>query len=160
MFWPGLTIQFYLLDSNGLKGIRVNPPFKLSRKDARKQQRVEQKQRKAQFFSAAPSSRKRSAEDEHADSPKRKKARAGSAIVPEPFSSSQPLAKPKKKTASADSVAPPNLSSKISNRPARSQREKDEDAYITYLESKLGCKPGKKFKGTGSDGLDGPEQFI
>jgi nucleolar MIF4G domain-containing protein 1 len=150
----------------------------LSRKEARKQDRVGRKQRKAEFFSAVPTSTKRHAQDEHADSPKRKKAKLEPAVLSTndsrtssinkhnpPANSSRPIplareAKAKKlkpstqpKTALEKLVRGSNLILKSS---PRSQKEKDEDAYIAYLESKLGYAEGsKRKKGSEDDGLDG-----
>jgi hypothetical protein len=42
--------------------------------------------------------------------------------------------------------------------PGKSQRDKDEDAYIAYLESKLGYKPGHK--SSVDDGLDGAQSLT
>jgi len=47
--------------------------------------------------------------------------------------------------------------SKADPKPKRTQKEKEEDAYIEYLESKLGYKKGKSIKY--DDGLDGMSTF-
>ncbi|KAI5833140.1 hypothetical protein K523DRAFT_233623 [Schizophyllum commune Tattone D] len=58
---------------------------KLSRKEARKQEREGRKQRKAQYFSAAHTAnpvKRRAEEYDHVDSPKRKKAKTESGTAP------------------------------------------------------------------------------
>ncbi|KZP07668.1 hypothetical protein FIBSPDRAFT_901863 [Athelia psychrophila] len=71
-----------------------------SRKDARKQDREDKKKRKAEFFSAPPKANpaKRAAPVEHAESPKRKKAKL-SAPHPAPASAPTELKPALKKTA-------------------------------------------------------------
>ncbi|KAF7312428.1 MIF4G/MA4-domain-containing protein [Mycena indigotica] len=109
-------------------------------KQQRKQERQGAKQRKAQFFSAASQqaqtapkqqqsatkSKRPSDDAEHADSPPKKKAR----VEPE-----HPV--------------PVVASSHV----PKSQKEKEEDAYIAYLEGKLGYDKKKKGKKE-DDGLD------
>ncbi|KAI4520132.1 hypothetical protein K525DRAFT_204430 [Schizophyllum commune Loenen D] len=150
---------------------------KLSRKEARKQEREGRKQRKAQYFSAAhaANSVKRRAEDDHVDSPKRKKAKTDSGAAPP-----TPAARARKKDGDATSAkgkvtsekkttpAPDKkvkekkakdpkkpsalaklageTSKKSSKVTPRSRVEADEDNYIAYLESKLGLKGDKKKK--------------
>ncbi|TRM64275.1 hypothetical protein BD626DRAFT_400795 [Schizophyllum amplum] len=142
---------------------------KLSRKEARKQERDGRKQRKSQYFSTGHAQPvKRVAEEEHGDSPKRKRAKTDSAPPPPPSTLPQPPSKTeKRKSETKDKVKdkkPTALaklageSSKKSSKIApRSRVEADEDNYIAYLESKLGLKQkGKgKSKPEDDDGLDG-----
>ncbi|KAJ6508008.1 hypothetical protein C8R47DRAFT_1036862 [Mycena vitilis] len=139
---------------------------KPSRKELRKQERTGLKQRKAEFFSA-PQTGKRVADEEHTDSPQRKKAKLTTAVkqptvpvtVPskptpatttraEPVKPTKP-AKPKKtaleKLVGRSDPAPTSLG-------PRSRKDKEEDAYIAYLESKLGYS--KKKNKREDDGLD------
>jgi nucleolar MIF4G domain-containing protein 1 len=140
----------------------------LSRKETRKQGRIGQKQRKAEFFSATPSSNKHRAQDDHVESPKRKKAKLESATiltgdyfpsikqVNSPGKSSQSTLAVSTKLPTKPTSKPANGSSLIPKSLPPSQKEKDEDAYIAYLESKLGYGPGsKKKKKSEDDGLDG-----
>ncbi|GJE88610.1 MIF4G and MA3 domain-containing protein [Phanerochaete sordida] len=119
---------------------------------------------------------KRQADREHADSPKRKKVKFAvedkSASKPAtkenatPGSSKDAKSKPKKKepTALEKLAARTDPSSSkfgtgVPVRRAASKQEKDEDAYIQYLESKLGWSKGgsrtnRYGKGLEDDGLD------
>ena len=150
---------------------------KLSRKEARKQEREGRKQRKAQYFSSAHTANpvKRRAEDDHVDSPKRKKAKTESGAAPpvpaaklgkhggnatspkekvisDKKSTTAPDRKVKEKKAkdpkkpSALAKLAGETSKKASKVTPRSRVEADEDNYIAYLESKLGLKGGKKKK--------------
>ncbi|KAJ6513111.1 hypothetical protein C8R45DRAFT_857463 [Mycena sanguinolenta] len=145
---------------------------KPSRKELRKQERTGLKQRKAEFFSA---SYKRTAEQEHADSPQRKKVKlTPREAVSQPTQSIQtpPIPvpvddltapepakppKPDKTTSKPKTTALEKLARRSNPAPAsllpRSQKEKEEDAYIAYLEAKLGYGGGKKKKKE-NDGLD------
>ena len=116
---------------------------------------------------------KRQADREHAESPKRKKVKFAAEDKPAAKPSAKENAsaqtstrkpKPKEPTALEKLAARTDPSSAFSNAPsirrARSKQEKDEDAYIAYLESKLGWSKGgsrtKKYgKGLEDDGLDG-----
>ena len=142
----------------------------VSRKEARKLERLERKKRKADFFSAPQKALKRCADDEHAESPKRKKAR----VVDLPKASitecgptgilKPPLSDPdKSKSKRPQKVIPrkhaptPSLSLDISGTQGRTQKEQDEDGYIAYLESKLGYNRTDKMtrRALVDDGLDG-----
>lgn len=158
----------------------------VSRKEARKQVRETRKQRKAEYFSATPSVKvqshgKRRAEVDHADSPRRKKTKLEStqepAARPTPPSASQKSGRDLTKTSSAkisktktplEKLAERTVAPKVSKRTAkpaldailRTPQEEEEDAYIAYLERKLGwVKGGKRTtrygKGEDEDGLDG-----
>ncbi|KZV73019.1 hypothetical protein PENSPDRAFT_649267 [Peniophora sp. CONT] len=147
---------------------------KLSRKEARKQDRAEKKQRKALHFTSnaytdPPPGAKRPADSnhEHPDSPVRKKARRSEDETRRP-SDVQPATNPKgtvaNAKASADVTAKKRQQSalqKLADRTAsmpmpRTQAERDEDAYIARLEAQLGM--GKRSKKGGGDfeddGLD------
>lgn len=139
-----------------------------SRKESRKQLRAERKHRKAEFFSnhnlkrpAAPA----------ADSPPKKKVKFSVDVPQKPASFPKASTSKSKNKVSFESngrdqaKAPPKatalekLGSKQSKSlslttPIRTQQEKKEDAYIAYLEAKLGYSKGKKAKRL-DDGLDG-----
>ncbi|KAI5892846.1 uncharacterized protein SCHCODRAFT_02501775 [Schizophyllum commune H4-8] len=159
---------------------------KLSRKEARKQEREGRKQKKAQYFSNAHNVNavKRRAEDDHLDSPRRKRVKTESGAAPpapaarvrqqdaDATSSKEKAStdtkttitdkKPKEKKAkdfrkpSALAKLAGETSKKSSKATPRSRVEADEDNYIAYLESKLGLKGGKKKKSNPEedDGLD------
>jgi len=146
-----------------------------SRKDARKQDRVDRKKRKADFFAAAASNSsysKRSAEAEHTESPKRKKIKI---TEPEIMSVNQLQVDTKRNKTSVSKPPPRQLDLKTTSKPkskpqtalgklvlrrdmgplapsSRSQREREDDTYIAYLEGKL--KKSKK-GAEDDDGLDG-----
>ncbi|KAJ7285115.1 hypothetical protein C8J57DRAFT_1290481 [Mycena rebaudengoi] len=124
---------------------------KVSRKESRKQERSGRKQRKAEFFSAPQNTAKREAEEEHADSPQRKKVKlATEPAGPQPAAPVKAAVNPELKR---KLVRRPDPSS--STLPPRSQKDKEEDAYMAYLESKLGyTKGGKQTKPREDDGLD------
>ncbi|KAF7970077.1 hypothetical protein HWV62_25056 [Athelia sp. TMB] len=139
----------------------------LSRKDARKQDREDKKKRKADFFSAPPKANlvKRPAPTEHTESPQRKKTKLSGAEPIRPPAPALPTqVKPalKKTLTSVTSAKPPKPRTALEKlasrsdapslpRSSRSQKEREEDAYIAYLESKLGR--GKK-TAEDDDGLD------
>ncbi|KAF8825185.1 hypothetical protein HHX47_DHR7000549 [Lentinula edodes] len=140
---------------------------KPSRKESRKQLRTERKHRKAEFFSnhnlkrpAAPA----------ADSPPKKKVKFNvddpqkSASLPKAYTSKLKNKVSLESNGTDDAKAAPKatalerLGSKQSKSlslttPIRTQQEKKEDAYIAYLEAKLGYSKGKKAKRL-DDGLD------
>jgi nucleolar MIF4G domain-containing protein 1 len=105
---------------------------------------------------------KRVAAPEPAPSPPRKKARLSDPTPPKATT-----ARPSEPKSTKSVARPPKTAlAKLAERPQkaapppRSDREKQEDAYIAYLEGKLGWKKGKeKTKSYGSgldeDGLDG-----
>ncbi|KAK7033227.1 MIF4G/MA4-domain-containing protein [Favolaschia claudopus] len=158
-----------------------------SRKELRKQERAGAKQRKAEFFSASlHSNSKRVAEEEHAESPQRKKVRlsnsetaskpvpsaqvdsqptkriAGDSSRAKPVNAEQPNSKPAEPKPKPKQSALEKLATRVDPTPAfagpRSRQEKEEDAYIAYLEGKLGYA-GRKNKKREDDGLDGlPEE--
>ncbi|KAJ3878247.1 hypothetical protein F5051DRAFT_488805 [Lentinula edodes] len=141
---------------------------KPSRKESRKQLRAERKHRKAEFFSnhnlkrpAAPA----------ADSPPKKKVKFSVDVPQKPASLPKASTSKLKNKVSLESngrdeakaapkaTALEKLGSKQSKSlslttPIRTQQEKKEDAYIAYLEAKLGYSKGKKAKRL-DDGLDG-----
>lgn len=158
---------------------------RLSRKDARKQERQGRKQRKAVFFAGhgtqAIHGVKRDAEQEHPESPRRKKAKVahpGSSapktsgrdkdgrsaaladglgtkpkLEKKAISKPEKLAKPSNK-ASSKTRSTPSVSAMVHTR-----EEEKEDKYIAYLESKLGWRKGGRrtnnYGKGGDDGLDG-----
>ncbi|KAJ3536451.1 hypothetical protein NM688_g6834 [Phlebia brevispora] len=175
-----------------LEGSERAPVEKLSRKDARKQERNEKKQRKANFFAHTTTAGKRHAEEEHIDSPTRKKVKLSSEAQRSPPSvkvakniaaapsvahrektsvkghekhvskpSEASSSKPKRRTALqklAERTGVPSSHSAVLPK-GRTQVETEEDAYIAYLEKKLGwSKGGKRTKqygnGLDEDGLD------
>ncbi|KAI1797131.1 hypothetical protein LXA43DRAFT_397090 [Ganoderma leucocontextum] len=160
-----------------------HPP---SRKEARKQVRETRKQRKAEYFSGAPVNKlhnygKRQADADHADSPQRKRVKlestqeqvalptpADTVRQPKGDGTKTPSAKISKTNTPLEKLAERALAPKVSKRTAkpafdailRTPQEKEEDAYIAYLERKLGwVKGGKRTarygKAEDEDGLDG-----
>jgi nucleolar MIF4G domain-containing protein 1 len=144
----------------------------LSRKEARKQGRSEQKQKRAQFFST----RKRQAEDDELpESPQRKRARTNdmprggqnleTQAVSPPKGSQQkinehsPRAMPKKDSGAMEKRKEKNIRAIV---PPRSQAEEREEAYISLLEKKLGyTRTSRKKKNVlENDGLDGEYVFV
>ena len=154
--------------------------LQLSRKEARKQARDSRKQRKAEHFSASydygfTRSGKRSAEENHADSPQRKKAKLNApqskhAPVPHPAdtppkrSADGDVQRPKGKLGKsktalqrlAEKAEAPRAPSKLSLQAVlRTPQEEQEDAYIAYLERKLGwVKGGQRTARYGMDEED------
>lgn len=160
---------------------------RLSRKDARKQERQGRKQRKAVFFAGhgtqAIHGVKRDAEQEHPESPRRKKAKVAHPGSSAPKTSgrdkdghSAALAdglgtKPKlekKATSKPEKLAKPSnkASSKTRSTPSVSamvhtREEEKEDKYIAYLESKLGWrKGGRRTNNYGKGGDDGLDDLL
>lgn len=146
----------------------------LSRKDSRKLEREGKKQRKATYYSSTP--QQRHSEPTSAGSLQQQKSRPElkRPLPPsEDVSSSQPKTKKQKISSSSTSKSqatkqsgPSSSSIKhkikktIVSAPLRTQREREDDAYIAYLESKLGPSSkvkGKKkaTKGDDEDGLEG-----
>ncbi|KAG5646977.1 hypothetical protein DXG03_001700 [Asterophora parasitica] len=149
---------------------------KVSRKEARKEERLNRKRHKAEYFSSGAAHSKRPAEDDHdhAESPKRKKVKHDGALpsntvlsttvsafldtIPQKFS--KPAPPPAKalvpETKKKAPTALEKLASKSTAAPRNSDRRGDEeDAYISYLEAKLGyAKGGKKKTSAEDDGLD------
>ncbi|KAI0303784.1 hypothetical protein B0F90DRAFT_1709029, partial [Multifurca ochricompacta] len=112
---------------------------KVSRKEARKQDREEKKRRKAEYFSSTSTDAKRIATSPHPEvlEPPRPQV---SGLEPSKNLSGF-TSKHAKSTAT-----PQTASSLIVNRltlpnPPRSQQEEDEDRYIAFLEAKL--NPGR-----------------
>lgn len=190
--YSGPSLPQSILDeisrSEGSSSSWKNGRPKVSRKEARKQQRTERKQSKAQFFRPGTNGAKRRAEHDHEESPQQKKQKVTQA-------SSQPAAGPSR-TAGPNSnepkAGPSNPTSKKDTKPKRdatkvtaleklaarsestekkeprnlrrrvpqSQEEMDEDAYIARLEAKLGRKKGGKLsKEWEDDGLDGTPNY-
>lgn len=145
-----------------------------SRKEARRQGRTAQKQRKAEYFSHTPNTRKRPAEEPHTESPQRKKPRQSNPesapeakryVAPQqqkdkeapPINSAHSTSKssenPSKSPSKNSAVRKPSKSSSALK--PRPPREDPEDAYISYLEAQLGLsKGGKKKAKEDDDGLD------
>lgn len=166
---PGQRIDFFCWFEENSQGKRNGKTrHQLSRKDARKQDREDKKKRKADFFSAPPKANlvKRPAPTEHTESPQRKKTKLSGAEPTRPPAPALPTqVKPalKKTLTSVTSAKPPKPRTALEKlasrsdapslpRSSRSQKEREEDAYIAYLESKLGR--GKK-TAEDDDGLDG-----
>ena len=126
---------------------------RLSRKDDRKLGRLEGKQRKAQHnASKKRQQNKRSTQEEHKDTPVAKKLRVCAPSPGAEGSNSNGKGKTALRKLAGDSEGYPSL--------PRIREEDKEDAYIRYLEGKLGWKKdGTKTTTYGSglvdDGLDG-----
>ncbi|THV07360.1 hypothetical protein K435DRAFT_833689 [Dendrothele bispora CBS 962.96] len=134
----------------------------LSRKETRKQERVERKSRRVEYFARKP---KRPAENEPDLAPQRKKLKLESRTDVSQANANPTLNKPPKSTSSQSQVQPKKESSlkkqpskktaleKLMSHPKpKTKQERDEDKYIEYLESQLGHKKGKSVKY--NDGLD------
>ncbi|EPQ54380.1 hypothetical protein GLOTRDRAFT_130697 [Gloeophyllum trabeum ATCC 11539] len=130
----------------------------ISRKEARKQERQQRKQNRAQFF-LGQSSKRQAQGPEHEDVPAAKKVRFSPSDAPVDARKSRPAVDPvlkparkgkEKKDGNNDgrlsTTALERLASKT-DRNARSvprtPQEEQEDAYIAYLEQKLGWRKGK-----------------
>lgn len=142
---------------NGSGPKTKNLRHQISRKDARKQDRFNRKQRKAAFFASTqnPHYGKRVADTEHAESPKRKKvkvtepgpvqinklkvdSKGDKKPAPNPMPRQADLkatSKPKSKTALEKLVSRSDKMTATSF--SRSKQEREDDAYIAYLEGKL-----------------------
>ncbi|KAG6813952.1 hypothetical protein H0H92_005207 [Tricholoma furcatifolium] len=124
---------------------------KVSRKEARKQERQDRKKNKAEYFSAT-SHNKRRAEEDHIESPKRKKPKHDPSLPniptkPDSAVTIPPLVKKRTPLETLISKSAP------SQQPRRIADK--EDAYISYLEAKLGYTKGsKRKKPAEDDGLD------
>ncbi|KAG6896315.1 hypothetical protein C0992_009105 [Termitomyces sp. T32_za158] len=123
---------------------------KVSRREARKEQRQNRKKNKAEYFSG--NAHKRHAEqEEHHESPQRKKAKLVQPdVAPKHATKTTPEAKAiKVKDRPVEKVPKPVA-------PVLDPRRHEDDAYITYLEGKLGYTKGtKRKKPAEDDGLDG-----
>ncbi|KAI6123276.1 hypothetical protein EV401DRAFT_1288685 [Pisolithus croceorrhizus] len=147
-----------------------------SRRDARKQERLERKKRKADHFLTRTSSVKHDAEEDSVPLPKRRKTAhfaeheqvdhsgsKGSLVSPrranvQTGELSQPSEKPKEKKAkyqkSSLKVASKYQKHKIAPAVLKSREEEEDDACIAYYEAMLGYKEGRRKKSDGLDGLD------
>lgn len=159
-------------DRNGRKS-RFAPA---SRKDTRKQERLARKQNKAVFFSNSHTSnaRKRGAEEELVESPQRKKLKlhkSNTANIPKvakspPAQVVQDISPTTAPETAAATKGPALQSFKKKSSIVKLKpplNEDKEDAYIAYLESKLGMDKGGKKKGkkvAEEDGLDGTLQCF
>ncbi|KAJ7475957.1 hypothetical protein FB451DRAFT_1034114 [Mycena latifolia] len=137
-------------------------------KELRKQERTGKKQRKAEFFSVPG---KRAAEEEHGDSPQRKKIKLAPEAVSKEETPVKAPSKPPRLSGSSTSIleGPKAVKTVKKTKTAlekrvarsdptptslgpRSQKDKEEDAYMAYLESKLGYTKKKSLRE--DDGLD------
>jgi nucleolar MIF4G domain-containing protein 1 len=151
-----------------------------SRKDARKQERTDRKKRKADHFIHSAHSAKRKTEEEHVNSPQRKRMKMSEESVSRPPASQPhnvvtkkmlPCHRPEELHIAAESVpkqrfkttALERLVNKSTIKPRKiastcplNREEEEEDAYIAYLESKLGyAGGGSRRKDDDMDGLGG-----
>jgi nucleolar MIF4G domain-containing protein 1 len=134
----------------------------VSRKEARKQDRLGRKRRKAEHFSSTPSTNPHGAKE--FSPPKRKKIKASAqvqvkTIQPRKSAQKSPSlsvdlvkARPKGTSALEKLIEPHGI-------PAYRQKDRDEDAYEAYLEAKLGYGKVDKRKIYSEDGLDGISAF-
>ncbi|KAF8554474.1 hypothetical protein OG21DRAFT_1065878 [Imleria badia] len=136
----------------------------LSRKDARKQERLDRKKRRADHFSTKLVAVKRKTDEEHVDVPDSKWRKTGHVKSstasqktrqdpPELSDARKPNTSkltPLEKLASRSTREAPKLAPRI----PRSREEAEEDAYIAYLEARLGYSNGTgRNKGDEADGL-------
>ncbi|KAG2146159.1 uncharacterized protein EDB93DRAFT_1086687 [Suillus bovinus] len=149
-----------------------------SRKDARKQERADRKKRKADHFIHTAHSAKRKTEDEHVNSPQRKRMKtsqesdsrppsskshnaAATKVLPrhrpaEPHTTTESVPKQKLQTTALEKLVNKSAAKprKVASTHPRSREEEEEDAYIAYLESKLGyAGGGSRRKDDDMDGL-------
>ena len=143
----------------------------VSRRDTRKQERLDRKKRRADHFStrAVAIAVKRGTGGEHVDVPavKRRKtvhfADQGKGSIPRQktrppeLSDAHTSTKSKSKTALERLVSRSTREApKVASRIPRTREETEEDAYIAYLEAKLGYSKGTKRRtGDEDDGLGG-----
>ena len=116
------------------------------------------------YFSSShtPNARKRGAEEELVESPQRKKMKPYESKIATRTDTSPSITLSKESTiATKDSAL---LKKKPSTVKLKPPKEDKEDAYIAYLESKLGIDKGGKKKGKKvlmeEDGLDGTLQCF
>jgi nucleolar MIF4G domain-containing protein 1 len=151
-----------------------------SRKDARKQERTDLKKRKADHFIHSTHSAKRRTEEEHVKSPRRKRMKMSEESVSRPPASQPhnvvttkvlPCHRPEELHTTTESVPKQKLKTtalerlvnkstvkprKLASTGPRNREEEEEDAYIAYLESKLGyAGGGSRRKDDDMDGLGG-----
>jgi hypothetical protein len=124
-----------------------------SRKEARKQQRLDRKKNNAEFHGV----KKRPVVDEHSESPERKRARQEELPTYEhkaPTAGTILSMNKKKKSTTGGSHKTTRLATTSK---AKSQIEEEEETYIAYLEAKLGySNRGKKVRESeDTDGLGG-----
>ncbi len=154
----------------------------LNRKETRKKGRIEQKQKKAHYFTTG---RKRRPDDEvpeDSESPQRKRARTGDSVEGGNFqvrvekNRKETQSKPTKEQESPAHKKKPTKDDRHSEEkkkksekdtrsvpPLKGQIEEEEDAYITYLEKKLGYTRGESKRKQDSieeDGLDGEPRYY
>ncbi|KAL4072651.1 hypothetical protein V8B97DRAFT_1885612 [Scleroderma yunnanense] len=136
----------------------------VSRKDARKKERLDRKMRKAEHFSAHSGPAKRVAE-EHNESPKPKRrktvhfAEDVQIRTLSPSHKSPSNSDTKKSKGRALKELESNVARKLQKQKEvllapKSRLEEEDDACITYYEEKLGYKAGKRKKSDVLDGLD------
>lgn len=148
------------------------------RKDARKQERTDRKKRKADHFIHSAHSAKRKTEEEHVNSPRRKRMKISEesvsrppALQPHSVVTTQvlPCHRPEELHTTTESVPKQKLKTtalerlvnkstvkhrKLASTGPRNREEEEEDAYIAYLESKLGyAGGGSRRKDDDMDGL-------
>ncbi|KAI6042849.1 hypothetical protein EDC04DRAFT_3057761 [Pisolithus marmoratus] len=145
----------------------------LSRREARKQERLERKKRKADHFSTRTDSVKHDAEEDFVPPSKRRKTirlaeheqvnNSGSkkSLVSSHRTTTQtgePSQESKGKTTKCGlgslKTATKSQEQKIAPVILKSREEEEEDACIAYYEAMLGYKGGKRRKSDGLDGLD------
>ena len=149
----------------------------VSRKDARKQERLDRKKRRAdQFSTRAVAVKRPRIEEEHVNVPdvKRRKTVHFADQVKDPTppqktrSPESPDAHKLKSTSKSKPTALERLASqstreapKVASRISRTREEAEEDAYIAYLEAKLGYSRGNgRRQGDEADGLGGAYIYL
>ncbi|KAH7913556.1 hypothetical protein BJ138DRAFT_1081255 [Hygrophoropsis aurantiaca] len=141
----------------------------INRKEERKQERVDRKKRKAEHYATSINQKKRKPEDdEHMHSPKSKKRKTQQSRSNAPGHPKSPAKHDTNAPVKSDAKAPlpikpkgkittlAKLASKKTPSISRSRLEEEEDAYIAYLEAKLGYTGRGKQKQANrhDDGLD------
>ncbi|KAG6853988.1 hypothetical protein C0991_011851 [Blastosporella zonata] len=139
---------------------KYTPRPKISRKEARKEERQNRKKHKAEYFSSGANNKRR-AEEDLEESPRRKKAKHDQpnvALEPkrDPLKAvAKPTPDPERQRIIKKTPLE-KLATKKLQAPRIPDRKADEDdAYISYLEAKLGYSKGsKRKKSAEEDGLD------
>jgi nucleolar MIF4G domain-containing protein 1 len=155
----------------------------VSRKDGRKQERLDRKKRRADHFStravavSVSVSVKRKTEEEHVSVPdvkRRKTVRFSDQVkgssppqktrvhCPPELSDAHTSTKSTSKLTALERLASRSIreAPKVASRIPRTREEAEEDAYIAYLEAKLGYSKGTSRKGDEDDGLGGAYMYL
>ena len=144
----------------------------VSRKDARKQERLDRKKRRAdQFSTRAVAVKRPRIEEDHVNVPdvkRRKTVHFADQVKDSTPPQKTRLSDAHKSKSKSKPTALERLASqstreapKVASRISRTREEAEEDAYIAYLEAKLGYSRGNgRRKGDEADGLGGAYMYL